>query len=85
MLGQVWYLIVSISDLCLLAYFDINLHGIVHFSAARLAVSAPPCMEIALGIIFCYVPGVTRKEFRKPKFCYLESQQKALLKFNKIY
>ena len=33
----------------------------------------------------CYVPGVTRKEFRKPKFCYLESQQKALLKFNKIY
>ena len=33
----------------------------------------------------CYVPGVTRKEFRKPKFSYLESQQKALLKFNKIY
>ena len=33
----------------------------------------------------CYVPGVTRKEFRKPKFCNLESQQKALLKFNKIY
>ena len=52
MLGQVWYLIVLISDLCLLAYFDINLHGIVHFSAGRLAVSAPPCMEIALGIIF---------------------------------
>ena len=35
--------------------------------------------------ITCYVPGVTRKEFRKPKFCFMESQQKALLKFNKIY
>ena len=34
---------------------------------------------------FCYVPGVTRNRFRKPKFSYLESQQKALLKFNKIY
>ena len=33
----------------------------------------------------CYVPGVTRNRFRKPKFSYLESQQKALLKFNKIY
>ena len=35
--------------------------------------------------VCCYMPGVTRKEFGKPKFCYLESQQKALLKFNKIY
>ena len=36
-------------------------------------------------IIYCYVPGITRNKFRKPKFSYLESQQKALLKFNKIY
>ena len=35
--------------------------------------------------LLCYVPGVTRNKCRKPKFCYLESQQKALLKFNKIY
>ena len=34
----------------------------------------------------CYMPGVTRKEFKnfwKPKFYYLESQEKALLKLKK--
>ena len=40
---------------------------------------------ICLALPLCYVPGVTRNKFRKPKFCYMESQQKALLKFNKIY
>ena len=42
--------------------------------SSTFQVCANPVLNIQVNnFSSCYMTGVTRKEFRKPKFCYLES------------
>ena len=46
-LGQVWYLIVSIPDLCTLTYFDLNFRQVIYSLSASLKLSAVIVFEIS--------------------------------------